>query len=71
MRVKKRVQVMGELLTIRVNLGKENGVLPLWTYRYPFDHQTQSTLGPVSTWMGDHTDDKCVRQVLLEGVPAS
>jgi hypothetical protein len=30
-----------------------NGVLPRWTYRYPFDHQSQATLGPISTWRGD------------------
>jgi hypothetical protein len=27
----------------------DNGVLSRWTYRHPFDHQSQATLGPVST----------------------
>jgi hypothetical protein len=28
---------------------KENGVLPHWTYWYPFDHRSQAALGPVSS----------------------
>jgi hypothetical protein len=39
------------------NLSKsDNGVLQRWTYRYPFDHQSQATLAPVST--GDRPNDK-------------
>jgi hypothetical protein len=30
----------------------ENGVLPRWTYGYPFDHRSQAALGPVRTWRG-------------------
>jgi hypothetical protein len=32
----------------------ENGILQRCTYHYPFDHQNQAILGPVSAWMGDH-----------------
>jgi hypothetical protein len=39
-------------------VGGENGVLPCWTYQYPFDHESQATLGPFSTWMGYHLNDK-------------
>jgi hypothetical protein len=32
---------------------KEKGVLKRLTYRYPFDHQSQATLVPDSTLMGN------------------
>jgi hypothetical protein len=35
-----------------------NGVLTRWTYRYPFDQQSQAALVPVSTLMGDRRNDK-------------
>jgi hypothetical protein len=35
-------------------------VLPRWTYRYPFDQQSQATLGPACTWMGDFPNEKYV-----------
>jgi hypothetical protein len=28
------------------------------TYEYPFNHQNPATLGPDSTWMGDHPNKK-------------
>lgn len=30
-----------------------NDVLTRWTYRYPFNHQSQTRLDPVSTWRGE------------------
>jgi hypothetical protein len=51
-----------DVMHIRAELyneaGEENGVLPRWTYRYPFDHRSQAMFGPVSTWMGDLLNDK-------------
>jgi hypothetical protein len=39
-------------------IGTMNGVLPRLTYWYPFDHRSQAAMGPDSTWMGDHPNDK-------------
>jgi hypothetical protein len=36
----------------------ENGILTGWTYRYPFDHQSQAMLGLVSALMGDQPNDE-------------
>jgi hypothetical protein len=48
------------LFTLKADIGHEGsvGLSVCKVHIYPSDHRSQATLGPVSTWMGDHPNDK-------------